>query len=144
MNYRRVAKCLGGLSVAFAVANAILHPFDGPEDPSFLEDNAIITNANRMVLSHSIAVLKYKETADEKICKDFLEKYQKKALEDLENAKNAVNAASSRLFMRMFVKYTLEDMRHDRGAITNNIEHVREKISLISGQCSWFTEPRQN
>lgn len=135
MNYKTVARIMGGLSVAFAVANAILHPFDGPEDPSSLEDNAIITNANRMVLKHSLRVLKYKSSKDNQICKDFLEKYQKEALEDLENAQNAVNAASFRLLVRLSATYTLDNMRHDREAITNNIDHVMKEINLIAREC---------
>lgn len=135
MNYKTVARIMGGLSVAFAVANAILHPFDGPEDPSSLEDNAIITNANRMVLKHSLRVLKYKSSKDNQICKDFLEKYQKEALEDLENAQNAVNAASFRLWMRVFVQYTNDDRSNDRESVRKNIDHVMKEINLIAREC---------
>lgn len=144
MNYKTVARIMGGLSVAFAVANAILHPFDGPEDPSSLEDNAIITNANRVVLEHSLRVVGYKGSKDNQICEYFLKKYQKEALEDLENAQNAVNAASFRLLVSFFRTYTLDNMRtytldnmrHDRESIRNNIDHVMKEINLAARECS--------
>lgn len=143
MNYKIVAKCLGGLSVAFAVANAILHPFDGPEDPSSLEDNAIITNANRVVLEHSLRVVGYKGSKDNQICEYFLKKYQKEALEDLENAQNAVNAAVFRLWMRMVVQYTNDDTSNDRESIRKNIDDVRKEINLAARECHQSTEPQQ-
>lgn len=142
MNYKTVARIMGGLSVAFAVANAILHPFDGPEDPSSLEDNAIITNANRVVLEHFLRVVGYKLSEGNQICKDVPEKYQKEALEDLENAQNAVNAGSFRLLVRFSTTYTLDNMRDDRESIRKNIDHVREEINLIARQCSRSREHR--
>ena len=137
MNYKIVAKCLGGLSVVFAVATHLL-----PESLTgslIREEHQMITDATQTAMGYLFESLVYKNEGTAKKpqasdpCKTFHENATQLSggMEDLENR---VNAATFRLWI-LDKSYPWKNLGEDRAHFQDIASEVGRNLTAVQSAC---------
>lgn len=144
MNYKRVAKCLGGLSVVFALAN--LHHL--PEDikKPFIDDaNKTITLANRDMMELSIQVLRLKNdglgvkkrVSDPVFCEGAL-RYITRTEQNIIHLNDIVIAGTAQSWFWNRDKYPWTKVEEERAHIEDTGQRVQADLNVVYAACKQY------
>lgn len=148
MNYKRVAKCLGGLSfwglsAVFALAN--LHLPEDIKEPFINDAYKTITLANRDMMELSIQALQLKNdglgvekrVSDPVFCEGAL-RYITWAEQNITHLNDMVIAGSTRLWLLDRDKYPWTNVEKDRAHTESMAQGVQADLSAVSDACKQY------
>lgn len=141
MNYKRVAKCLGGLSVVFALANLHRLPED-IKDPLIRDEQARITEATNIAQSISYEALGYNSNQkfrppDSAFCKA-ASAYAAQAESNMDQLQMIVFSGTVRLWI-LDTSYTWNDVQADRDIMETMKGHIQKDLEEVKKACAQHT-----
>lgn len=150
MNYKIVAKCLGGLSVVFALAN--LHHL--PEDikkPFINDAHKTITFANRDMMELSIRALQLKNeglgvkkrVSDPVFCERALH-YIAWAEQNIIHLNDMVIAGTVQSWLWSGGDYSWTKVEEERAHIEDTGQRVQADLNAVSDACKQYAPSPKN